>query len=142
MIKYYCDYCGVDVRSHELVSIGIPSGDKGCHGTAAIALCTRCREGMTALLRHEPTDWPRVANVIGDSGESDRLRARIAKLEGLLRIALDTRGDADVLRGRDGWIEHTVKGAAGCVYHALKRECRLCELLACAARIEDGEEQG
>ena len=67
--------------------------------------------------------------------------ARLAELEGLLRIALDARGDADVLHRREGWLEHTVKGATGCVYHALKRECRLCELLACAARIEDGGEQ-
>lgn len=67
--------------------------------------------------------------------------ARLAELEGLLRIALDTRGDADVYRKWEGILEHRVKGATGCVYHALKRECRLCELLACAARIENGDEQ-
>ena len=136
MIKYYCDYCGDEVRPHELVSIGIPSGDKGCYGTAAISLCTRCREGLTALLRREITDWP------SDISESDRSLAMRAKVEGLLRIALDIRDKPDVYYREDGWVGHTVKGALGRLYHDRGMDCRLCELLACAVRIEDGEEQG
>ena len=74
--------------------------------------------------------------------EIDRLTARVAELEGLLRIALGVRGEADVYRKWEGILEHRVKGASGAVYHHCDQECRLCELLACAARIEDGDEQG
>ena len=74
--------------------------------------------------------------------DTAQVAARLAELEGLLRIAIDTRGDADVYRKWEGILEHRVKGASGAVYHHRDQECRLCELLACAVRIEDGEEQG
>ena len=83
-----------------------------------------------------------VGHVIGPLlADRDRLRARVAELEGLLHIALDIRGGPDVFYKGDGWVEHTVKGAHGAVYHDRDQECRLCELLACAVRIEDGEQQ-
>ena len=67
--------------------------------------------------------------------------ARLGELEGLVRIALGVRGEADVYRKWERILEHRVKGASGSVYHHRDQECRLCELLAFAVRIEDEEEQ-
>lgn len=60
MTREFCDFCGAEVylnRGERLGAVTVPEGGRGRH-SVTVGLCWRCQEGVGAILRHEPTDWP------------------------------------------------------------------------------------
>lgn len=66
MIRYYCDFCGVEAEREDLGTNRLAQGEGLKEYTVqSDVLCRRCREGLGKLLRHEPTDWPGAAAARG-----------------------------------------------------------------------------
>lgn len=60
MTRDFCDFCGAEVdysRGERLRELKAPVGDLHWQ-MLTIEICSTCRSGLAALLRHEPTDWP------------------------------------------------------------------------------------